>query len=665
MNTPNTKREKQEQKINLFISWFNSPDKQRGVELLKILELNKGANRFLVSEHPFINIPEGVKTISVLKRPTYTDIFDIANEYADENTITIIANADIEFDSTALRQISNINYSNNRVLAITRWEKDTGNIVNMKGLTQDAWIYKGKITCKCDVFLGLPSCDHIICWELAKKYDVRNPSLDIKIWHYESVKTWSKVQRVRGMYLAVKPEKITDMDKKDKRKKKLIIIQPGHFGDIIICLPIAKHYSKEYDVYWQCPVQYHDLFRNVNYAKPVTFNHRGDYDVIIDLSFGLSKGDVQDWWAANKDRFNSFIEAKYELAELPVSTRWALDIWHDKNKEKALFRRLGLNGKKYALCHEKSNYDKRTAFQTNLPKVLFRPIPGFNIFDWYEVIINASEIHCIDSSLANYVEVLPEAKDIPKTIAEGINGGGVLMSVFNNNWTAYQKPKFLIAADIKPDGVVASGSMKRQMANVIRELKPSLILETGTHTGLGSTKAILDTIQQLKLNTKVISIECNPLYVQRANENLKRHPKKSSLEILCGISVPEGLLPDNVSYEGLPEGIIVDHVNPNEYLKETVYEKDNLMKEAIDKYGFPELVILDSAGHMGTIEFDYLMSLMEGHSFTLIIDDTKHLKHFRTLEKIKVDESFELLIEGQEKFGYAIARHTAKVHEEV
>ena len=68
---------------------------------------------------------------------------------------------------------------------------------------------------------------------------------------------------------------------------KALIKQPGRVGDLIICLPIAEYYSHGFDVFWECPEEYHSLFRNIDYCKPIS---KADnvYDKIIDISFGLT-----------------------------------------------------------------------------------------------------------------------------------------------------------------------------------------------------------------------------------------------------------------------------------------------------------------------------------------------------------------------------------------
>lgn len=189
-----------------------------------------------------------------------------------------------------------------------------------------------------------------------------------------------------------------------------MIIQPGRFGDIIICLPIAKYYyDKGYRVEWYCPQEYHDLFRNISYCTPVILPSANYYEV-IDLSFGFN-GPPERWWQVTKPRWESFVEAKYHLAGVPLEEKWNL-VWNrDKQKEDQLFASLNLP-KNYIVYHDEGSKGR---FSLDLPKsyhsVRVCKKDSYNIFDWYKVLAEAREIHCIDSVLVNFVDsALPDFK---------------------------------------------------------------------------------------------------------------------------------------------------------------------------------------------------------------------------------------------------------------
>ena len=217
--------------------------------------------------------------------------------------------------------------------------------------------------------------------------------------------------------------------------KRVLIIQPGRYGDIIICLPIAKHYHENnWIVHWLCPEEYHAMFRNINYAQPVTSKDYV-YDMELDLSFGFG-GEPEQWWQNLKDRFDSFVSAKYHLAGLRISLRWKLQWKRDKIKEMALYYIITEKyGNNYVLVHEQTHCGKYITVNME-NKVVFEPIDNFNVFDWYEVIMQAREIYCIDSSLSNFIEAVPEFRHKDKAIMlsarEEFN---YLKSIYINGWT--------------------------------------------------------------------------------------------------------------------------------------------------------------------------------------------------------------------------------------
>lgn len=192
-------------------------------------------------------------------------------------------------------------------------------------------------------------------------------------------------------------------------RKRLLIKQPGRYGDILICLPIAKWYfDMGYDIDWLCPKEYHELFRNIDYATPID-SQTNDYHFVLDLAFGINKGtSLHYWWMNSRPTWQSFVSAKYFLAGLPIKYRWNL-IWkRDLQREELLYKRIKERClSDYAVVHE-STWDFKGSIFTTLPKVLFECIDDFNIFDWYLVLLNSQEIHCIDSSLCNFVDAIPE-----------------------------------------------------------------------------------------------------------------------------------------------------------------------------------------------------------------------------------------------------------------
>jgi hypothetical protein len=216
----------------------------------------------------------------------------------------------------------------------------------------------------------------------------------------------------------------------------------------------------------------------------------------------------------------------------------------------------------------------------------------------------------------------------------------------------------ILASTIDKHGMSASSDLKKDIADIIAKVKPNGIIETGTYLGLGTTTAVLEAMNKNKLkDTHFISIESNYNYHLQANLNLREYLDRFYYFRLWNmVSVPYGIIPTSIDND-FPPDVITDHVEPKQYLSEidTTRPEDGI-GSAMKICGYaPDIVILDSAGHMGTIEFNYLMTLIET-DFILILDDTKHRKHYKTLKQIKEDPRFEILKESNEKFGYAICK---------
>ena len=328
-------------KITLFTSYFDTSD-ARQAELEHCLK--KNIENPLIDkvvllgekgyEHPkVIHIPH--------ERPTYKDFFREANKYGSD--YSILANSDIYFD-TSLSRLYGVGF-HKTFLAISRHDVRRGRQIlfdatgwGRRGWSQDAWIWKGKIDIDGgDYYLGLPGCDNKIAYEANQSgYRVSNPAREVKVFHVHDTneRTYTEENRLAEPYLNVPITRIREVN-----KGRLLIDQPGKTGDVLLCLPIAKHYSYNYDVEWMIPEKYHGLFKYVDYVKPIT-RRMGKYDKVVDMSFGLSRGRVQMWWLRNREKYDSFVTAKYELAEVDINERWNLQYKRDERKEQELFEKV-------------------------------------------------------------------------------------------------------------------------------------------------------------------------------------------------------------------------------------------------------------------------------------------------------------------------------------
>lgn len=194
------------------------------------------------------------------------------------------------------------------------------------------------------------------------------------------------------------------------------------------------------------------------------------------------------------------------------------------------------------------------------------------------------------------------------------------------------------------------------------------IVETGTYQGLGSTLTICQALYDNGIPTdQFFSIEVNPTFYGQAYENLAGLGFKPRL--LRGLSVPRGMLPTeaDIQRETLDAvadaSVFIDH-QPDKrvfyYHKETNFpnELDDLLGFVIRSMdGAPDLVMLDSGGHIGYVEFQYALTLIK-HPCYFALDDVFHIKHCRSLKAIQSDSRFKLLELSREKFGFCIAHFT-------
>ena len=207
---------------------------------------------------------------------------------------------------------------------------------------------------------------------------------------------------------------------------------------------------------------------------------------------------------------------------------------------------------------------------------------------------------------------------------------------------------------------------QKQLREFVINRRMKDVLETGTHKGLGSTRIIADALHQVCLKARLITIEVRQEFLVEAKRNLS---DRVNIDFRLGLSIPRISLPSPpeivywirrmseenpniaIDYGGDPMGYFSE-------ISEGCQLDDDLLGKLIPIIKF-DMILLDSAGHLGLIEFDRLMSVLT-YPVVLALDDTKHLKHWKTVEKIRADDRFEFLAESVERNGSAIVQFTPK-----
>ena len=132
----------------------------------------------------------------------------------------------------------------------------------------------------------------------------------------------------------------------------------------------------------------------------------------MDTHFGFNKNHRNNWI----DLEHRFDELKYYLNGIDFKHKWNDFKWvqnHNKEKEVIQYYNAGNN---YVFVHDKPEMNgvRDFFFRSGIKytgKRVIRPekLQGITICDYYQLLENADEIHCIDSAFSNFCELaLPD-----------------------------------------------------------------------------------------------------------------------------------------------------------------------------------------------------------------------------------------------------------------
>ena len=200
--------------------------------------------------------------------------------------------------------------------------------------------------------------------------------------------------------------------------KKCLIIQPGAFGDIFLCAPIAKFYSdKGYQIYWPVTKKFISTLQYFPYVNPIVLSDdilhedwlRSDvmkilpelhkYEKVINLADRGPHPTAQQY-------SENFEQCKYRLSEVPFSEKNNLNWQRDKNKEKEIFNLLNISeNEDYAVVHKTDSLGQIASVPNiDIKTIEVKPIKSFNIPDWFRVFKKAKKIYCIESSVHQFMD---------------------------------------------------------------------------------------------------------------------------------------------------------------------------------------------------------------------------------------------------------------------
>lgn len=226
------------------------------------------------------------------------------------------------------------------------------------------------------------------------------------------------------------------------------------------------------------------------------------------------------------------------------------------------------------------------------------------------------------------------------------------------------------------------------LKRVIQEEKIDHVLETGTHKGLGSTRFIAEAFPEDSSLAKFVTIEANWKRWRKAKRNLSRF---SFVQPLWGNSVHVNDALDFIRHDKLlhdhrsNDDIFIDDINDPIafYSKEILaeercspfmffitpimhidavfnYQGEDVLRRYLREFRNKKLlVVLDSAGGIGFLEFSVLLEEMSSYPYLILLDDILHIKHYRSYNHIRSDSSFSI-IALNEQSGWLFAKHIPK-----
>jgi hypothetical protein len=243
---------------------------------------------------------------------------------------------------------------------------------------------------------------------------------------------------------------------------KLGIIQSRGLGDIIIALPIAKHYADQgYEVYWPvCQQFWASVKDTAPWVKwiPIPEDSRGDFfytepmkrlkafkcDETMCLYQSLNVAPELSevpWFQIQK-----FDEFKYTKAGVSFLKKWTLKdcITRNSEREQKLYDRI-VKQEQYAVIHSEGSTYKFRPDTSSLPpewQQIELTSATDNVFDWLKILEGAQALIMLDSVFSNLVDMLDLQVDkywIPRSHIH-------LTPVLGSEWTILEPPKDSIAA---------------------------------------------------------------------------------------------------------------------------------------------------------------------------------------------------------------------------
>lgn len=219
--------------------------------------------------------------------------------------------------------------------------------------------------------------------------------------------------------------------------------------------------------------------------------------------------------------------------------------------------------------------------------------------------------------------------------------------------------------------------LRDRLVGLIAARGIDVAIETGTFLGLGSTRFVCEAFRAVAPPRRFVTVEVNFSNWCHASANLRpyafvdcRWGRSVALNRALGFLRSDPMLLNHQAYD-----IYIDNVSdpvaaysrelageaaelerhplaadgrplPDD-AKTLLFDGDDLLARLLDAHAdHAPLIVLDSAGGIGFLEFQIVLEKMAGRRFALLLDDTHHIKHYRSLQHIRGSRDFQVVAEG-------------------
>ena len=237
--------------------------------------------------------------------------------------------------------------------------------------------------------------------------------------------------------------------------------------------------------------------------------------------------------------------------------------------------------------------------------------------------------------------------------------------------------------------MAAEPVLREHLVALISRHGIDVAIETGTFIGLGSTRLVAEAFLRVAPPKRFVTVEVNFANWCRAKANLRPYPfidcrwalsvgTERALDFLRhddmlinhqrypdiyidNVTDPvraytRELLGQAVELEGMPLKASGAAIQFNG--KDFLYEGEDLLSQLLQVHAeHAPLIILDSAGGIGFLEFQIVLERMAERRFALLLDDTHHIKHYRSLQHMRRSADFDIVADGA---SWALATHRMK-----